>query len=555
MVYQKISKSASSDSTSPEKSTSIAPQSVPSSPTSIAHFYNFTQIPAYSPVIQAKLTIGAPNDRYEQEADRIAAQVVQQLHHPASIQRQGKLDKTIQAKSMLQRPDAIVTSEADPEVATAIDRQRGSGQPLDRTLQRQMESAFGSDFSGVRVHTDTNAHSLNESLSARAFTTRQDIFFRQGEYNPGSSGGKELVAHELTHVVQQSGAIQAKLTIGQPNDRYEQEADRFAGQVIRMTTPLIQCQPAPATQQPSTVSTTTPSLPSADELTTRIARCIGIWETNRGKDTPDPKESSLDTVAGVHASMATIEQATMPYAINALKQHKSLRDKAIPPLKIAELNSAEKICTAVETLLKSITQASKQGEIPDDFINTKANLITATGLSNDDIKIMFSAVELRTILDTALTDANAASKAAKEEAQKAKKTPKQQADAGKAAKQYAVQNSIDAIPSTERLGLGKGSLRAYINKPQNWGENRAGWQRKAVSLMADNIGSRIESIALSDGGTALVIPIVGGRVNAELAKTPVPSLEDIVKTVAQKNNPNETKYGKHVWETYNRLYP
>lgn len=205
MVYQKIFKSASSDSTSPEKSTSIAPQSVPSSPTSIAHFHNFTQIPAYSPVIQAKLTIGAPNDRYEQEADRIAAQVVQQLHHPASIQRQGKLDKTIQAKSMLQRPDAIVTSEADPEVATAIDRQRGRGQSLDIGLQQSMGQAMGADFSGVKVHTDSQSDQLNKSIQAKAFTTGQDVFFRQGAYNPGKSEGQKLLAHELTHVIQQRG--------------------------------------------------------------------------------------------------------------------------------------------------------------------------------------------------------------------------------------------------------------------------------------------------------------------------------------------------------------
>ena len=239
MVYQKNSKPASSNAQSPDKSASIAPQSVPLSLTPIAHFHDFTQVPVYSPVIQAKLTIGSPNDRYEQEADRVAAQVVQQLHHPASIQRSDVLDETIQAKSMLQRPDAIVSGDAPADVSTAIDRQRGGGQSLDRTLQLQMKSAFGNYFSGVRVHTDTNADSLNESLSARAFTTGQDIFFRQGEYNPGSSSGKELVAHELTHVVQQSGAlqtrgIQAKLTIGQPNDRYEQEADRVAKQVMSM---------------------------------------------------------------------------------------------------------------------------------------------------------------------------------------------------------------------------------------------------------------------------------------------------------------------------------
>ncbi|QGZ90598.1 eCIS core domain-containing protein [Microcystis aeruginosa] len=124
-------------------------------------------------------------------------------------------------------------AEATPEVEAAIEQARGGGRSLDSGIQRQMESAFGTNFSGVRVHTDSTADALNQSLSARAFTTGQDIFFRQGEYNPGSSGGKELLAHELTHVVQQTGGIQPKLIVGQPRDRYEQEADRVASAIIQ----------------------------------------------------------------------------------------------------------------------------------------------------------------------------------------------------------------------------------------------------------------------------------------------------------------------------------
>ncbi|HAB98266.1 MAG TPA: hypothetical protein DCE71_00385 [Parachlamydiales bacterium] len=125
-------------------------------------------------------------------------------------------------------------AEATPEVEAAIEQARGGGRSLDAGIQRQMESAFGTNFSGVRVHTDSTADALNQSLSARAFTTGQDIFFRQGEYNPGSSSGKELLAHELTHVVQQTGTVRGKLAIGQPDDAYEQEADQVAKTVMQM---------------------------------------------------------------------------------------------------------------------------------------------------------------------------------------------------------------------------------------------------------------------------------------------------------------------------------
>jgi len=143
-----------------------------------------------------------------------------------------------------------------PDVERAIESSRGGGQSLDRGVQSQMGNALNADFSGVRVHTDAGADGLNQSLSARAFTTGRDIYFRQGEYSPGSSVGRELLAHELTHVVQQnpdkvqtksdddvsrSGCgcgssaaprAQMKLTMSQPGDQYEQEADRVANVVM-----------------------------------------------------------------------------------------------------------------------------------------------------------------------------------------------------------------------------------------------------------------------------------------------------------------------------------
>jgi hypothetical protein len=73
-----------------------------------------------------------------------------------------------------------------------------------------MENAFGADFGGVRVHTDSTSDTMNRAIQARAFTTGKDVFFRQGEYNPSSRNGQELLAHELTHVVQQTGGVRQK---------------------------------------------------------------------------------------------------------------------------------------------------------------------------------------------------------------------------------------------------------------------------------------------------------------------------------------------------------
>jgi hypothetical protein len=113
-------------------------------------------------------------------------------------------------KPMLQLQGGHGGMAATPELESSIQRLRGSGQPLADTVREPMERAFGADFSGVKVHTDAQSDQLNQSIQAKAFTTGGDIFFREGAYDPQSRGGQELIAHELTHVVQQTGNIQCK---------------------------------------------------------------------------------------------------------------------------------------------------------------------------------------------------------------------------------------------------------------------------------------------------------------------------------------------------------
>ncbi|MCA9990777.1 MAG: DUF4157 domain-containing protein [Ardenticatenaceae bacterium] len=134
-------------------------------------------------------------------------------------------------------------AEVDDDVANTISSQRGSGASLDQDVAAKAGSVMGQDFSGVKVHTDSTADQLNRELNAKAFTTGSDIFFRAGEYQPGSSAGQHLLSHELTHVVQQGAsapAVQGKMTVNDPNDQYEAEADRVADMV--MSQPATQRQ-------------------------------------------------------------------------------------------------------------------------------------------------------------------------------------------------------------------------------------------------------------------------------------------------------------------------
>ena len=119
-------------------------------------------------------------------------------------------------------------------IERSINQARGGGHGMDHGTRNRMETSFGADFSGVRIHTDNRADDLSQALSARAFATGSDVFFRQGEYSPGTSSGRELLAHELTHVVQQNGdGVQRAMTVSQPGDAHEVEAEQMARAVVQ----------------------------------------------------------------------------------------------------------------------------------------------------------------------------------------------------------------------------------------------------------------------------------------------------------------------------------
>jgi Domain of unknown function (DUF4157) len=177
-------------------------------------------LPATGALVQRKLTLGTPGDMYEQEADRVARQVVDEIHStPVREQNSQSEEERIPAGGEAGRVQRQITvrsagdagGELSSEWEGELQRAKSGGQPLSPSVKEPMERAFGADFGGVRVHTGAQADRLARSIQAKAFTTGQDVYFRQGAYEPGSRGGKELIAHEMTHVVQQKGNKQKKV--------------------------------------------------------------------------------------------------------------------------------------------------------------------------------------------------------------------------------------------------------------------------------------------------------------------------------------------------------
>lgn len=213
--------------------------------------------------VQAKLNIGKSNDKYEVEADKVADTVVSNKKNSApdpffaaspiiqnkktnsqekeesvqtKVESPQPKEKTITPKPLVQpkkeeeiqakEEEEIQTKEDEKEVQmslaaasnpadntnieSTLNSSKGGGSPLSGKIKTEMESGIGADFSNVRIHNDSTAVQMNQQLGAQAFATGNNIYFNEGKYNPNSQSGKHLLAHELTHTVQQGAAIRKK---------------------------------------------------------------------------------------------------------------------------------------------------------------------------------------------------------------------------------------------------------------------------------------------------------------------------------------------------------
>lgn len=213
-------------------------------------------------IIQAKLTVGAPDDPYEKEADTVADKVMRMplenfvqrkcaACEDEKIQRTVEEDKTL-AQAKFQNTSSFIQmkcsscekeeekisrkplissitpfiqkrsegeSTISDSLSSSIQNSKGGGSSMDAGTQSFMENRFGNDFSSVKIHTGNQAVQMSKDVNAQAFTTGKDIYFNEGKYQPGSDSGKHLLAHELTHTIQQSGdnSIQRKPgDVGEP---------------------------------------------------------------------------------------------------------------------------------------------------------------------------------------------------------------------------------------------------------------------------------------------------------------------------------------------------
>jgi hypothetical protein len=159
--------------------------------------------------LQPKLTVGQAADRFEREADVVADRVVRSLRSAPTPGVDAPDDPGgVPAVQRIQRASTIGAEGGalDAETDRAISATRGGGKAMESGVRRQMESAFGADFSAVRIHEGSQADELNDRIQAKAFAVGNDIYFRGGMSGANSREGQHLLAHELTHTIQQGAS-------------------------------------------------------------------------------------------------------------------------------------------------------------------------------------------------------------------------------------------------------------------------------------------------------------------------------------------------------------
>jgi hypothetical protein len=174
-------------------------------------------------LVQAKLSVGPADDVYEREADAVADRVVRSLAAPSMMAAAGSGERVRRSAMPVSNITKIAPGagrvrrfatvgvdggELDADTDAAISASRGGGKAMGQDVRRKMEGAFGADFGGIRIHEGSKASELNNRIQAKAFTVGNDIYFRDGAPDASSRDGQHLLAHELTHTVQQGGRVQ-----------------------------------------------------------------------------------------------------------------------------------------------------------------------------------------------------------------------------------------------------------------------------------------------------------------------------------------------------------
>ncbi|MFC4632497.1 DUF4157 domain-containing protein [Dokdonia ponticola] len=362
---------------------------------------NEIEEPFFSPsTIQTKPTIGQPNDTYEQEADMTAEKVVRTLEKPNSslpIQKKGEMheqeeeiqmkEKSMEEMDVMRKP--VFGSEDNSLVqAKSIEHQlsdsKGKGNPLTKDVRNTMESAFGTDFSSVKIHTDSRAVQMNNAIGAQAFTNKDDIYFNKDKFDSHSKEGSRLLAHELTHVVQQSnsqGMIQRMAafkyavdfmdSVGKRGKNLAPDVNTAINELIALGfMSIADAKSERPTQQQLSPSNRLTAIPTISDknLPKLIAAIKSFQRVVIGSKSPDGR---IDRHGAAHQYLNTATSSPSTRDIQNIKKNR----KAIG---LTTVSGAQELGGGLTASVGNITN----GNVPTDLLNVQKRLVELKILSS-----------------------------------------------------------------------------------------------------------------------------------------------------------------------------
>jgi Domain of unknown function (DUF4157) len=259
--------------------------------------------------LQTKLKVNEPGDIYEQEADRIADQVMATpAHHAVSG-----------APPRIQRFAGQPTGQTDAAPASVDQALASPGRPLDPALWQDMEQRFGYDFSRVRVHTGAAAEQSAQDIDADAYSVGRDVVFGAGQYAPGTTAGDRLIAHELAHVVQQGHSTGMLQRSPRRQGRARDKLTSIDPKTARLVMELIMTIIAKIEANP-----THPSRWASDPSISKYRELLSLWfELTYGKKADGSKlegEEFASAFERANAETTPIFQASLQGAPTSFRQ-------------------------------------------------------------------------------------------------------------------------------------------------------------------------------------------------------------------------------------------
>jgi hypothetical protein len=444
-----------------------------------------------------------PEAKLEEEDE--SAPVQAKLEN-TTVQRQSEEGEDIQTLPSVQRAGRDGGVQTSSSIENTLASQKGSGSPLDEDVRSFMEPRFGNDFSSVRIHTGSDAVSMNKELHAQAFTHGSDIYFNEGKYNSGSNEGKGLLGDELTHVVQQGGVgeeVSRKVAESAQVEPVVEGEQEKGTKSVELTTAVVPGEKGtgevaatdakPQPHQPQEQAEASPSAKGKAKDTSELAEP----EARQSVKLDGQEQSQADSKPEAEAETQSSDLETQSASADAggqikekiANQDKGRDDGKVPEAEVAKADAAVQDKSSEEPA-KDV--AADNAEQPETSVDQEA---AAEGINSQPVQMVAQTAEAETAVAETSTKMDAAQSGLEQLA-----SGEMSFAPSNKAMLLTTEENIGAIEPENHLGtLGNGLVVFHAEDPEQAKADIAQADKSDQQTPAEgNGGSLVQQIPPSD---------------------------------------------------------